>query len=195
MKLHTSVSGGDRLGDKLRQIRERLEKNKGVLIGVPAGLGDYAEGAPLAVIAAVHEFGTTIKHPGGTSYGYASEKDAIAGKSRFMKSGTGFMQTGVTGAHDIVIPERSFLRVPLRQNKDKFVKMFRSMIPKVVKGELTMQAVMVRLGGQGVRVSVEAIDSGIDPENAPSTVAKKGSSKPLSDSGRLRQSITFIVED
>ena len=105
------------------------------------------------------------------------------------------MQTGVTGAHDIVIPERSFLRVPLRQNKDKFVKMFRSMIPKVVKGELTMQAVMVRLGGQGVRVSVEAIDSGIDPENAPSTVAKKGSSKPLSDSGRLRQSITFIVED
>ena len=157
MKLQTSVSGGDRLGTKLRQIRERLQKNSGVLVGLPAGTGSYEDGAPIAVIGAVHEFGSA----------------------------------------DGRIPERSFLRVPLRQNADHFKKVFRAQIPKVVSGEISMHAVMVQLGGQGVRASTEAIEAGLSPELKESTKKRRkhGGDTPLRDSGQLAQSITYIVED
>lgn len=155
MKLQTSVSGGDRLGTKLRQIRERLQKNSGVLVGLPAGTGSYEDGAPIAVIGAVHEFGSA----------------------------------------DGTIPERSFLRVPLRQNAEDFKSVWRAQISKVVEGELSMHQVMSQLGARAVAVSQEAISEGIAPGNAESTVKRKGSSKPLIDTGQLRQSITFIVED
>lgn len=155
MKLKTSVSGGDRLGTKLRQIRERLMKNSGVLVGLPAGTGSYEDGAPIAVIGAVHEFGSA----------------------------------------DGTIPERSFLRVPLRQNAEDFKAVWRAQISKVVEGELSMHQVMSQLGARAVAVSQEAISEGIAPGNAESTVKRKGSSKPLIDTGQLRQSITFIVED
>lgn len=155
MKLHTSVAGGDRLGTKLRQIRERLQKNSGVLVGLPAGTGSYEDGAPIAVIAAVQEFGSA----------------------------------------DGRIPERSFLRVPLRQNAETFQAIWRAQVPKVVDGDMTMHQVMSQLGARAVAVSQEAISEGIAPENAESTKKRKGSSKPLIDTGALRQSITFIVED
>ena len=155
MKLQTSVSGGDRLGTKLRQIRERLQKNSGVLVGLPAGTGSYEDGAPIAVIGAVHEFGSA----------------------------------------DGRIPERSFLRVPLRQNAETFQAIWRAQVPKVVDGDMTMHQVMSQLGARAVAVSQEAISEGIAPENAESTKKRKGSSKPLIDTGALRQSITFIVED
>lgn len=155
MKLQTSVSGGDRLGTKLRQIRERLQKNSGVLVGLPAGTGSYEDGAPIAVIAAVQEFGSA----------------------------------------DGRIPERSFLRVPLRQNAETFQAIWRAQVPKVVDGDMTMHQVMSQLGARAVAVSQEAISEGIAPENAESTKKRKGSSKPLIDTGALRQSITFIVED
>jgi hypothetical protein len=155
VKLQTSVSGGDRLGTKLRQIRERLQKNSGVLVGLPAGTGSYEDGAPIAVIAAVQEFGSA----------------------------------------DGRIPERSFLRVPLRQNAETFQAIWRAQVPKVVDGDMTMHQVMSQLGARAVAVSQEAISEGIAPENAESTKKRKGSSKPLIDTGALRQSITFIVED
>jgi len=155
MKMQVSVSGGDRLGNKLRQIRERLERNSGVLIGVPKGTGNYEDGAPIAVIAAVQEFGSA----------------------------------------DGKIPERSFLRVPLRQNTDRFKQVWRAAIPKIVKGDMTMNQLMNQLGSHGVAVCQEAIAEGISPANAASTVQAKGSNKPLIDQGTLRQSITYIVED
>src|SRR5690606_5002700 len=138
-----------------RQIRERLQKNSGVLVGLPAGTGRYEDGAPIAVIAAVQEFGSA----------------------------------------DGRIPERSFLRVPLRQNAETFQAIWRAQVPKVVDGDMTMHQVMSQLGARAVAVSQEAISEGIAPENAESTKKRKGSSKPLIDTGALRQSITFIVED
>jgi hypothetical protein len=40
----------------------------------------------------------------------------------------------------------------------------------------------------------QRISDGIEPENAPSTIAAKGSSKPLINTGQLRSAITSRVE-
>lgn len=97
------------------------------------------------------------------------------------------------GSADGVIPERSFLRVPLRAKQKDFAKVFRQLIPEVVAGRMDMFQLLSAAGAKAVSVSQEAISAGIAPPNADSTVAAKGSSTPLVDQGTLRQSITYIV--
>lgn len=195
MRIKTEVRGGGKVERKLREIQERIMAKRRVLVGLPAGSGNYDDGAPLVVIGATQEFGATIQHPGGTPYGYKDEKSAQQGKSRFMKKGAGLMQLGVTGPHTIVIPERSFLRVPLRQNQENFKKAFRALTAQVVKGQINAFQMLDQIGARAVGYCQDAISAGIDPANAPSTIAKKGSATPLIADGRLRQAITHIVED
>jgi hypothetical protein len=45
-----------------------------------------------------------------------------------------------------------------------------------------------------VGVIKQRIANGIAPPNSPYTIARKGSSKPLIDTGQLRNSITYQVE-
>jgi phage gpG-like protein len=93
------------------------------------------------------------------------------------------------------IPERSFLRVPLRGAKDELGQIISRQLPMVVEGQLSMVQLMNQLGARAASISQEAISAGIPPANAPATVAKKGSSTPLVDTGRLRQAITHVVDD
>jgi hypothetical protein len=152
VKPTTTVTGGNRIYNKLDQFKRRVSENSGVFVGVPAGKSDEESGTPLAVIGAYNEFGTST------------------------------------------IPERSFLRVPLRANQAEFATVFRNQLPLVAQGELTLLQLMEQLGARAVSVSQGAISEGIQPANDPATVRQKGSSTPLVDTGRLRQSITYVVE-
>jgi hypothetical protein len=64
----------------------------------------------------------------------------------------------------------------------------------VIEGKRTSDQVLEILGQRAVGQIQERIASGIAPANAPSTVAKKGSSTPLIDTGVLRSSITYQVK-
>lgn len=187
MKAKVSVQGGQTLNHRLAQLQDRLTRNSNVRVGIPKATGTYEDGTPLAVIAAVHEFGANIQHPGGTPYKFVE-----GGKAKFVKKGTADAD-GVTGPHTIPIPERSFLRVPLRSNQEVFQQAFRELTPKVVSGQMSMFQLMSAVGSKGVGVSQEAISSGIGPPLDPSTVKEKGSSQPLVDDGRLKQAITFVI--
>ncbi|MEQ9832116.1 hypothetical protein [Pectobacterium versatile] len=195
MKLNAETRGGNKIAQKLQQIQDRVMAKRRVLVGLPASSGNSEDGTPLVVIGAVNEFGGTIQHPGGTSYGYRNEKDAVAGKVRFMKGGAGLMQLGVTGPHTINIPERSFLRVPLRQNQDNIKKAFRALTGAVTRGEITALQMLEQIGARAAGYCKEAIEQGIEPANAPSTIKQKGSAKPLVNHGTLKGSITYVVED
>ena len=61
--------------------------------------------------AAIHQYGGIINHPGGTSYGYKTEKDASEGKISFLKRGEGYVELGVTKPHQIVIPPRPYITI------------------------------------------------------------------------------------
>lgn len=155
MKIKTEVRGGDKLEKKLKQIQARLTQRRRVLIGLPAGSGNYDDGAPIVVIGAVQEFGSDDGH----------------------------------------IPERSFLRVPLRQNADNIKKGFAALSRKVVKGEISAFQMLDQMGARAVGYCQEAIETGISPANAPSTIRAKGSSTPLIHRGILRSKLTYIVEE
>lgn len=99
------------------------------------------------------------------------------------------------GAPGAGIPERSFLRAPLRSAQAELAAGFREMMPLVAKGEMTMDQALNAIGAKAAGVSQEAISAGIPPANSAETARRKGSSKPLVDSGALRQAITWVVRD
>jgi hypothetical protein len=66
--------------------------------------------------AAIHEFGGVIKHPGGTAYIVIAGQGAV-----WISNAKAETMANVkrTAAHDIPMPERSFLRSTLADMKDE----------------------------------------------------------------------------
>ena len=99
------------------------------------------------------------------------------------------------GSADGTIPERSFLRSTVDENRKKYLSALSAAIDK---GITYGRAAMVRELGKVGQVAVGDVQRKIrdldTPPNAPSTVRQKGFDNPLIETGRLRQSIDFKVE-
>lgn len=152
--VRATVSSGQGVTRRLREIQERLSSNLEVAIGLPASSGSHPDSQmTYAKLGAIHEFGTRN------------------------------------------IPERSFLRVPLRAAQDELAGHFRRLMPKVARGEMTIMQALDQIGARAASIPQEAIQAGIAPPNAPSTVRQKGSSNPLIDTGAMRQAITWVIRE
>lgn len=94
----------------------------------------------------------------------------------------------------IVIPERSFLRATVDQYEQAILRRQVLLQQGYVLGKFELKASMELLGQYVVGLIKQRIANGIAPPNSPYTIAKKGSSKPLIDTGQLRNAITYKVE-
>lgn len=92
------------------------------------------------------------------------------------------------------IPARPFLRNAMRGNLGKYRQQLKTAAPLIIKGLKNTHNVLSRLGIQAVGDIQKSITSLRTPPNAPSTIARKGSSNPLIDTGEMRQSTTYVVE-
>lgn len=93
---------------------------------------------------------------------------------------------------EIAIPERSFIRATI-DKKDLYKNEIRALATKVLQGAFDAGTAL-RVLGEKISSDIKAtIEHGIDPPNAASTIARKGSSKPLIDTGELKNSITYDV--
>lgn len=91
------------------------------------------------------------------------------------------------------VPQRSFIGAYADANQqDVVARMGKAAAAGLVSGNprQNLEALALKCAGE-VQASIAA---GIAPPNAPSTIAKKGSSTPLIDTGQLRSSITGKVE-
>lgn len=91
------------------------------------------------------------------------------------------------------MPQRSFLRSAYDEN----LPMIDKMIQRVANGSvfgLGTNAALNKLGNvvQGM-VQRKIVDGPFVP-NSPATIKRKKSSKPLIDTGHLRQSIRYVIE-
>ncbi|CAQ85199.1 MULTISPECIES: phage virion morphogenesis protein [Photorhabdus] len=93
------------------------------------------------------------------------------------------------------IPERSFLRSTLRENKESAVKFLASKLKEAIVSGDGLNTPFELLGEKMAGEVKRKIQSGISPPLAPETITRKGSSKPLIDTGQLLQSITYEVRD
>lgn len=99
------------------------------------------------------------------------------------------------GTEDGHVPERSYLRSTADEKQEEYAEHISKGLGRVIDGTSSIGTELGRVGQRAVRDVQRKIVALKDPPNAPSTIAKKGSSNPLVDEGRLRQSIDYLVEE
>ena len=88
------------------------------------------------------------------------------------------------------IPSRPFLRQTLTENQEKYTALFVKLFESGVSiGKIYEQIALIAQGDVQ-----QNIVNGKWTANAPSTIKRKKSSKPLIDTGKLRQSVKGIVK-
>ena len=120
----------------------------------------------------------------GYQHGDASEEDGadIADVAMWNELGT------------VHAPARPFLRQSVDNNESRISSMCRTKLKGIANGTETAQSVYQALGVMQKGLIQQEILSGDFVPNAPATIAKKGSDRPLIDSGRMRQSVNFVIE-
>lgn len=132
------------------ELKRRLIGERVVKVGFPQGKTE-ADGTPVALIAATHEFGSPERG----------------------------------------IPERSFLRSGMRENQEKYVRLNKVNLVRILRGQLTSEQALGQLGEMAKGDVQQKIRSGDFTPLKPSTVDRKGSSKPLIDTGQMVQSVSY----
>jgi hypothetical protein len=91
------------------------------------------------------------------------------------------------------IPPRPFVRGFADGKREQIAKTLEKIGNLVAGGKLKAEMAMARIGEYGQSGVKSYIRNGSFTSNADSTIAKKGSSKPLIDTGTLRNSIRYQV--
>jgi hypothetical protein len=95
------------------------------------------------------------------------------------------------GSPALGIPERSFMRSTFDENAATYRRVLMAGIRSVLDGQAIGASVLSLFGARYARDIQLKIRQGHFVPNAPSTVARKGSSRPLIDTGRMRNSIRW----
>jgi hypothetical protein len=91
------------------------------------------------------------------------------------------------------VPERSFMRAGFDTNKSRIDQLCETLADRVLHGGLDARAMYEAIGAEVTGLIQEHLTNLRDPPNSPETIARKGSSNPLIDTGQLRSSITWKV--
>jgi len=162
-----------------------------VEVGVQAGEATK-DGFDMARLAALHEFGdswdTKVTH-----YKKVSAKgDRFLRKGRFVKKSKANYAESFNST--ITIPSRPFMRQSYDQHKDELERFMQDVGDRITQGKLTADKGLDLVGQKMTGIIQKNIVDGGWAPNAPGTKAQKGSSQPLIDTGRLRQSIRHVVK-
>lgn len=93
-------------------------------------------------------------------------------------------------------PARSFLRVPFAKNQNELKSYIGLQFKKVLEEGRDADRALNLVGVMAHNMSKESFATSGDgewPANDPKTIERKGSGKPLIDTGTLRNSITWAV--
>jgi hypothetical protein len=97
------------------------------------------------------------------------------------------------GSQSRGIPARPFMTKGQQPAIERTAPIAQRLVPKINAGKATIEDVLEVMGPFAVGEFQEAITGATYAPNAPETVKKKGSSKPLIDTGLMRQSMTYVV--
>lgn len=94
------------------------------------------------------------------------------------------------------IPERPFMRTAMRVNRAKYLRTMKKDAQVILAkgGDGLLRASLDRLGAMAQGDIQHSITSGHWTPNAPSTIRAKGSSRPLIDTGEMRNSVTWAID-
>ncbi len=124
----------------------------------------------------------------------------VVGSSAGAAHGEGVTNSGLAAVHEygLGVPQRSFIGATIDAKAVEYARSLADAYRKVMLSggsvaSLKNHVALKRVGLKVVGDIQRRISDGIAPANSPVTIARKGSSTPLVDTGQLRQSITFEV--
>lgn len=97
------------------------------------------------------------------------------------------------GSRDGKVPERAALRSMLASNVDEIKKLCGKLCLQIASGKMDKKRALGVLGQFLVDKTRSKIQEGLPPPNAASTVRRKGSNKPLIDTGQLVGSVEWEI--
>lgn len=92
------------------------------------------------------------------------------------------------------IPSRPFMRNAWDRHEDELNKRIKAEWAAITAGKKTAENSLELLGAWHQNKIQMEIVNGDYVANAPYTVQRKGSSRPLIDTGRMRQSIRYVIK-
>ena len=114
------------------------------------------------------------------------------------KDGTSVIEVGAIhefGSPSKKIPERSFIRSTINEQKETYSKIAQSQGILIINGKQSLSKALEHIGIWGQREIQKKFTNNDWAKNSLLTIKSKGSSKPLIDTGHLRQSITWSVDN
>ena len=120
---------------------------------------------------------------------------SFANNGRFAKkSKANFSSTHRSMGRLIIIPERSFIRATFDEKSDEIGERAEAAVTAIINGADVSKA--LARTGQYIEGEIKRkIGSGPFTPNSPATIRKKKSSKPLIDTGHMRQSVRYEIGD
>lgn len=92
------------------------------------------------------------------------------------------------------IPQRSFIRQAMVTRGDEYRALTASLAKRFILGTMTVEQVMGILGAWGAgAIKATITRTGTFAPLSPRTIARKGSSRPLVDTGQMLNSVSWIV--
>lgn len=175
------------------RVLKALVEFKSQEIAVGLQVGDKTKDGKMdvAMLAAIQHFGGEWDVT-RTHYKKLSKSgNKYLSKGRFVKKSKANYSESFTGK--LTIPARPFLSDAFDSyNKDWNNKAL-SQVGLVIDGKKDTQTALSTIGNVMERDIKKQIASGDFTPNSPATVRQKGSARPLIDTGRMRQSIRYIV--
>lgn len=92
-----------------------------------------------------------------------------------------------------IAPSRPFMRNSVDNHIDEITQFAQSQVNTIADGN-TAEQILKKIGLFQKDMVQQEITNGSFEPNAPSTIKKKGSSKPLIDTGLLRQSVNYQIK-
>jgi hypothetical protein len=117
-----------------------------------------------------------------------SQADAPHGDGLTVAEVASFNEFGT--AH---IPERSFIRATIDLHQVQLLQLAAALGTGVLQEKFAPGQALELLGEHARGQMIERINASVPPPNAPATIARKGSSTTLVDSGQTKNSLTYKV--
>lgn len=192
----------DRIPDVEREMAE--------LSHLQLQVGIFGEdGSFMQMIASANEYGADIEPRNGKWLTIPTENAPKGAKARgidglfrpkdknilAVSDGKGGLIPMFYLVKKVHIPERSFIRSTFDENVDDWVEYLVDQVIELGMDDsgITARKIMESLGNRIQRSIVQKIRSIESPANSPITIARKGSSSPLEDTGHLIDAVRYKV--
>ncbi|WP_281830300.1 hypothetical protein [Lactobacillus amylolyticus] len=197
--------------DHIKEEMEYLKQNQ-VLIGFFGEDGSGKDDSQIITIVRANEYGTHIVPHNGSGRLWIPSRNAIKkyGKTVKPKDVPGLFKspTGNSAGineggkyvlyfyllKQVTIPARPFIRKAFLDNRDKYRKLVKAGIDKIVYEDGTGKQLLSQLGSVGVSDIRQSMRRWTKPGNAPLTIDNKmGQDNPLVDTGQLIKHATYKI--